>query len=516
MSQPAGPGTGTPGVRHRPAPVGDALARLGGADLDVLDKVPVARVRDRFVQMGLVLLSTAGLAVLSMSFALTDGLDLHPVLAVAAGLLWGFIILNLDRMLILNLVTRGGFWRSLMVVLPRLLIAALLGIVISTPLVLRIFQDEIRAQIVETNVAESTAFDEGVNDTANANELERVRGLIDRHERALRGDIDAVVTPDIQARQAALTAAEETLTQRRTASDELFTRWQCEREGAGCAGATDQTGDGPLARSLEREYTAAIAETTAAERAVAEAREALDQAREGALAQGETVLAQARQEAEAALPQLRQRRDELQEAQDLALDTGTGAFQRNDGILAQIVALNDLAEGDTEATITHVSVALLFFMIELLPVIVKLMTGIGPPSLYDRVRDMDDSRLVEAARVKQRRLTATQDEDERRQAAETTKTRAIEDDMRDRERNLGLRANDHVEKEMVRILDGALARWSATVHQAMSTGGGAPPPPTVPSAVPRSSAAQGGPAAATVPMQAPVRSNFNMPNGNKL
>jgi hypothetical protein len=490
------------------------LARLGGADLDVLDKLPVSRVRDRFVQMGLVLLSTAGLGVLSMSFALTDGLDLHPVLAVAAGLVWGFIIINLDRMLILNLVTRGGFWRTLMVVLPRLMIAALLGIVISTPLVLRIFQDEIRAQIVETNIAASTDFDEDVNATANANELERIRADIDRHERALRGEIGAIVTPDIQARRDALAAAEATFAQRSTESNELFNRWQCEREGDGCAGSTDQSGNGPLARSLEREYNIAIGETNAADRDVREARDALEQAREDALAQGDTVLAQARAEAEAELPRLRERRDELQDAQNVALDTGNEAFQRNDGILAQVVALNDLAEGDAEAMITHIAVALLFFMIELLPVIVKLMTGIGPPSLYDRVRDMDDSRLVEAARIDQRRLTAERDENERRQTAETTKTRAIEDDMRDRERKLGFRANDHVEKEMVRILDAALAQWSATVQQAMYAGGGAPPPQSQPQPQPQHPPSQQ-PAQPTV-VQAIVHSNYNMPNGTKL
>jgi hypothetical protein len=51
--------------------VSDFLARLGGVDLDVLRRAPSAR--SRFVQMALVLLTTAGVAVVSMSFALHDG-----------------------------------------------------------------------------------------------------------------------------------------------------------------------------------------------------------------------------------------------------------------------------------------------------------------------------------------------------------------------------------------------------------------------------------------------------------
>jgi hypothetical protein len=126
--------------------------------------------------------------------------------------------------------------------------------------------------------------------------------------------------------------------------------------------------------------------------------------------------------------------------------------------------------------------------------------------------------------------------------------------MRERERKLGLRANEHVEKEMVRILDAALSQWSANVQQTLHTGAatngttptnGAAPhhaatangstngsaQPTIPM-VPLQATAPGSTATAVAqPLtngqnpqataqaqasQATVRSNFNLPNGSKL
>src|SRR3954447_23537139 len=98
--------------------VGTRLAQLGGANLQILPNVPSAK--GRFIQMGLVLLSTAGLAVLSMSFALIEGLKSAPWLAVPLAFIWGFIILNIDRLLIQNIKAGNSTRRAIGIMLPRL------------------------------------------------------------------------------------------------------------------------------------------------------------------------------------------------------------------------------------------------------------------------------------------------------------------------------------------------------------------------------------------------------------
>src|SRR5712672_2719245 len=81
---------------------GDFLAWLGGADLKIL-KNAIGSERTRFIQMAIVLLTTAGIGTLSMMFALHDGVHTSLTVAIIGGLVWGFIILNLDRFLVLSM-----------------------------------------------------------------------------------------------------------------------------------------------------------------------------------------------------------------------------------------------------------------------------------------------------------------------------------------------------------------------------------------------------------------------------
>src|ERR1700677_4525992 len=101
--------------------IGDLLAWLGGAQLDVLAQVPYERAR--FIQMALVLLTTSGIGTLSMMFALYDGVHVPLAVAIVGGLVWGFIILNLDRFLVLSMGHTRDWKRLVLMALPRLCLA---------------------------------------------------------------------------------------------------------------------------------------------------------------------------------------------------------------------------------------------------------------------------------------------------------------------------------------------------------------------------------------------------------
>src|SRR5690606_25633709 len=58
------------------------------------------------------------------------------------------------------------------------------------------------------------------------------------------------------------------------------------------------------------------------------------------------------------------------------------------GLLSQIGALNRLAEREPTILWAHLLIAALFFMIELLPVIVKVLTSWGDPSLYEKAEQI--------------------------------------------------------------------------------------------------------------------------------
>ena len=79
--------------------IGDALATLAGARTDILEVAPGAR--SKFVALGGVLLSTGGLAVVSMSFAVAMALGVWWPLALVVGLGWGAVVVNLDDTVVL-------------------------------------------------------------------------------------------------------------------------------------------------------------------------------------------------------------------------------------------------------------------------------------------------------------------------------------------------------------------------------------------------------------------------------
>lgn len=517
---PHSPSPVSTGRSNRPdlASLGTFLARLGGGDPRIMPYAPAAR--GRFIQMGLVLLSTASLAVVSMSFALVDGLRASWWLAIPLAIGWGFIILNIDRLLIQNIRPGGGFWHTLWLVLPRLLVAGLLGLVIATPLVLRVFDSEIKAGM---RVANAKAINELGDIRANspeANRLAEVNERIATNEGILAGNLPGLTSPNVQAATERLTRAQADLEKKRTIANEAYDAMICELDGRRCRGASGKHGPGPRYQALKRMYEVAAADMASAERDVAAARAALGSAEQEATMTNTAKLAEAQERARSELPGLIQERDDLQQAIN-AIGQVDGNIQTgNTGLLARLEALRSLGEESPMASLAHWAVAGLFFMIELLPVLVKVLTSIGPPSLYDRISELEDKSTLDDAI--QRR-----NHERRRIEGDSRKRREIEDDMRKREIALGVKANAHVASEMEKILDIALQQWSTEVTNTLHTspgltssaGSGAGPthvnghsaqPGSVQPGQTQPGSAQPNPA------DQAIRSRFNLPPGGTL
>ena len=103
---------------------------------------------------------TATVATLSGAFAVqmafskleAPGKDMWII--VLSGLVWGFIIFNIDRYMVLGMEGMHRF-RVLVPGAIRLLLATLIGIVMATPLVLQIFDSEIQPNIRLVNLSEN-------------------------------------------------------------------------------------------------------------------------------------------------------------------------------------------------------------------------------------------------------------------------------------------------------------------------------------------------------------------------
>lgn len=455
--------------------VGALLSRLGGANAEVLAKVPAAK--GGFIQMGLVLLSTAGLAVVSMSFALVDGLKAPVWVAIPLGLGWGFVIINLDRMLIQNMRVGSGVWRAVGMIAPRLLVAGLLGIVIATPLVLRIFHDEILANMREENARSVAQLAADRKNGPEAKRLEEVNAKIATNEGVLAGNVPGITSPNVEAARTQLREAETTLTAKRDAAAKAYDAMRCELDGERCAGGSGKRGPGPRYEALKRLYGIAARDLERAEAAVRTAQNALDKANKEAAAGNTEKVEEAQTQARAELPGLRQERDKLQAGINGVTAVDSDIQINNTGILAQIEALGRIGEESPSAERAHLAVALLLFMIELLPVLVKLLTILGPPSVYDRISELDSNSTLDKA-------TEERNTQRRTIEADSKKRRKIEDDMRNREVALGIQANKHVADQMEQILDVALEQWSRdvtrTLHTSQAAAAATPSGPKVP------------------------------------
>ena len=130
------------------------LVICSGSSFEILKKTPTDI--NKHAGIGGVILFTGILAALSSGYALYTIFDNYYA-AVGFGLLWGLMIFNLDRYIVTSMKKQGNWFKQFFIALPRIAVAVLLGIVISKPLELKIFEKEINKQlniIVNRNKAE--------------------------------------------------------------------------------------------------------------------------------------------------------------------------------------------------------------------------------------------------------------------------------------------------------------------------------------------------------------------------
>lgn len=124
----------------------DFFLFCSGVEQSVLEKCPTDR--NKYSGIGATVFFTGVLAFFSSSYALFTVFDSY-LIAGLFGLVWGLMIFNLDRYIVMSMKSNGKWWRDFFVAFPRLIMAVLLALVISKPLELRIFEKEIRAEMVQ-------------------------------------------------------------------------------------------------------------------------------------------------------------------------------------------------------------------------------------------------------------------------------------------------------------------------------------------------------------------------------
>lgn len=306
-----------------------------GADLTILHSPECRTEHAKFVGVGAAVFFTALFAWISASFALYYVFQSYSTILI--GLVWALFIFSLDRYIVSTIRKGHGPLAALRSAAPRLLIAIFLAMVVSKPLELRIFQQEIDNKLHDID----------------QDERKRLGEKIQARNQLIR-----------QQAQVKLDHLEQQLNTLRERRDTQEVRTLNELNGTG--GSTHY-GNGPAyrreeeaAQQLRKEYTA------------------LD-------TQASPQIAQLRQEIS--------RMDE-----ETRTEMSSQLAQRHvpNGLLARINALGQLTEEDNMKGASR-ALMLLFIVIEIAPVLVKVLSPEGPYDVkLDSIEQQVRARELEA------------------------------------------------------------------------------------------------------------------------
>ena len=367
------------------------LIALSGAREEILERCPTERLK--FQSLGWAILITSGIAVMSMWFALTSVLNLNPVLSFPIAILWGLVIMGIDRWLVTSMQGEGS--RKWVITLPRLVLALLLGSLISTPLVLRIFQSEINTQVALIKQERASDFLTQQQSSAIHKQVENWTSQVAHLEKIInsRGAATVNSSSDPQIRA---------LTSQRTAElgleQQYYREWQCQLYGgAGCT----VKGNGPLAHASQHNYRQTVAQVNTLTRQI--------QQRERTLAQTSAASDQSRYEqAVSALPTAQAQLSNARAQENLLRNTFEARNNATNGLLIRLEALNQLSGTNFTLNGARLLLFLLFLVIECLPVTVKLLQK---PGNYEKILEQMARRELREAqnaiRVSRRPLTGS-------------------------------------------------------------------------------------------------------------
>lgn len=343
---------------RRPRRTGFLIA-LSGARPYVLDRCPTERIK--FQSLGWAILITCGIATVSMWFALTSAMGFSPVLSFPVAVLWGLVIMGIDRWLVTSMPLDGK--RKFLIAVPRLALAVLLGSLISTPIVLRIFESEINNQISVIKENNEAAFLSSQQRSGVQARVTQWQSSVNNLQQVIdsRGAvaINPASDPVVQGLTTQLTNARKV-----AASD--YQAWQCQLYG-GCGAPK---GNGPLATASQQRYDNDEAQISSLTQQV--------QAREAALQTTNSSSQASRlQQAQGALPNARAQLASAQAEENSLLNNFQVTNSATNGLLIRLKALDQLSAGSSTLQTARILLFLLFLVIEILPVTVKLLQPQG-------------------------------------------------------------------------------------------------------------------------------------------
>ncbi|WP_294002979.1 DUF4407 domain-containing protein [Streptomyces sp.] len=363
------------------------LRTLTGVDEELLSRVRYER--SKYTALGGVVLGTSVIAAFSMWNFATEALGRISVVALLPTVIWMLFVLNLDRWLV---TPQPNARRRLGPLLMRLLVALMLGAVIAEPLVLRIFQTAIEERVQDERTGTVDALR---TDLVRCNPVPATTRAVAPAGCDTRYVLSFGATPGGRVDELTALRSDAATLQKRVDQDttrleaiDSEVRDECRRlVRIAATGLYQRTSECLRLRDQARDYWTTH-RTAQNEQRLAGMNTRISKI-EGELTSSRSAF-------------LKARADGI--AQRLAEER---AKQKEIGVLERIRALDELAGGNPVLFVGIWLVRLLFVLIDVLPVLVKYLTG---ETAYDRMLTGESNSAVkihgEQVRLAERRALA--------------------------------------------------------------------------------------------------------------
>ncbi|MGK0314230.1 MAG: hypothetical protein ACI86M_000441 [Saprospiraceae bacterium] len=315
-----------------------------GIDQSILKRTPTDQ--NKYAGIGATVFFTGIFAAIAGGFALFSVFKSETI-AILFGILWGLMIFNLDRYIVMSIKKKDKPWKEFGMALPRLVLAILIAFVIAKPLELKLFQSEISSELV---LMEQERYKE-------QEDLLRTRFL-----------------PEMDRMNNEITDLETQIELKRVTRDQLSLAATQEADGTGGSGHRNL---GPIYKTKKKNADLAQQEL-------------------------DNTIAFIN-------PQLENRRVELRKVEAQMNNTNANLEKaRLDGFAAQMDALGRLADKSSTIFWASIFITLLFIAIETAPLFVKLISERSP---YDYRLDQHETMVANSYQSYVGKLnSATQDD----------------------------------------------------------------------------------------------------------
>lgn len=121
-----------------------------GASVEIVKKCDDKEI-SKYTNIGIVVFCVAFLSIFSATYFLSFAFNTEGTnfvwLYLPIGIIWGFIILSLDRAIVSTISKNDTLSIQILKSIPRILLALMIGVVVATPLEFKIFEKEVNNEI---------------------------------------------------------------------------------------------------------------------------------------------------------------------------------------------------------------------------------------------------------------------------------------------------------------------------------------------------------------------------------